>query len=56
MLFQGFRPLFEGLDADQINALASELIQTLQGEGGSLDLLLSTLADLTNAAETEPKQ
>ena len=49
VLFQGFRPLFQGLDADQINALSTELIQTLQGEGGSLELLLSTLADLSNS-------
>ena len=48
-LFQGFQPLFKGLDADQINALSGEIIQTLQGEGGSLELLLTTLADLTNA-------
>jgi phospholipid/cholesterol/gamma-HCH transport system substrate-binding protein len=49
VLFQGFRPLFQGLDADQINSLATEIIQTLQGEGGSLELLLSTLADLSNS-------
>jgi phospholipid/cholesterol/gamma-HCH transport system substrate-binding protein len=49
VLFQGFRPLFQGLDAQQINALSTELIQTLQGEGGSFDLLLSTLADLSNS-------
>ena len=49
VLFAGFKPLFQGLDADQINQLASEIIQTLQGEGGSLDLLLGTLADLTNS-------
>jgi phospholipid/cholesterol/gamma-HCH transport system substrate-binding protein len=48
-LFQGFQPLFKGLDATQINALSGEIIQTLQGEGGSLELLLTTLADLTNA-------
>jgi len=49
VLFQGFRPLFQGLDADQINSLATELIQTLQGEGGSVELLLSNLADLSNS-------
>jgi len=48
-LFQGFKPLFQGLNADQINKLSSEIIKTLQGEGGSLDLLLGNLADLTNA-------
>ncbi|MCZ4500314.1 MAG: Phospholipid/cholesterol/gamma-HCH transport system substrate-binding protein [Marmoricola sp.] len=48
-LFAGFQPLFEGLDAGQINDLSTEIIQTLQGEGGSIETLLSTLADLTNA-------
>jgi phospholipid/cholesterol/gamma-HCH transport system substrate-binding protein len=47
-LFNGFQPLFEGLNATQINNLSGEVIQTLQGEGGSLDLLLRNLADLTN--------
>jgi phospholipid/cholesterol/gamma-HCH transport system substrate-binding protein len=48
-LFAGFKPLFQGLDADQINQLSSEIISTLQGEGGSLELLFSTLGDLTNS-------
>lgn len=48
VLFAGFQPLFQGLAADQINQLSGEIITALQGEGGSLDLLLGTLADLTN--------
>jgi phospholipid/cholesterol/gamma-HCH transport system substrate-binding protein len=48
-LFQGFKPLFQGLDADQINSLSTEIIQTLQGEGGSLEMLLGNLGDLTNS-------
>ncbi|MGI8760681.1 MAG: MCE family protein [Jatrophihabitantaceae bacterium] len=48
VLFAGFQPLFQGLDASQINQLSGEIIQTLQGEGGSLDMLLGTLGDLTN--------
>ncbi|MCU1656681.1 MAG: Phospholipid/cholesterol/gamma-HCH transport system substrate-binding protein [Pseudonocardiales bacterium] len=48
-LFNGFQPLFQGLNATQINSLSTEIIQVLQGEGGSLELLLTTLADLTNA-------
>lgn len=46
-LFNGFQPLFEGLDADQINQLSTEIVQTLQGEGGSIEALLQTLASLT---------
>ena len=49
VLFQGFKPLFEGLDADQINNLSTEIVQTLQGEGGSFNLLFANLADLTNS-------
>ena len=54
-LFNGFQPLFQGLNATQINELSSEVIQTLQGEGGSLDLLLSNLADLTNSIADKDK-
>ena len=50
MLFAGFKPLVQGLDADPGQpAVRSRSIQTLQGEGGALQLLLSNLADLTNA-------
>jgi phospholipid/cholesterol/gamma-HCH transport system substrate-binding protein len=49
VLFSGFKYLFQGLDADQINQLSSEIIATLQGEGGSLETLFSTLGDLTNS-------
>lgn len=49
VLFAGFQPLFQGLDADSINKLSNEIIAALQGEGGSLDLLFSTLSDLTNS-------
>ena len=49
VLFAGFQPLFQGLDADSINKLSGEIIAALQGEGGSFDLLFSTLGDLTNS-------
>ena len=49
VLFQGFQPLFQGLDADQINKLSGALIAALQGEGGSLQLLFQTLGDLSNS-------
>jgi phospholipid/cholesterol/gamma-HCH transport system substrate-binding protein len=48
-LFSGFQPLFKGLDATQLNELSGEIISALQGEGGSLEYLLSHLADLTNS-------
>jgi len=49
VLFNGFGPLVKGLSAPQINQLSFELIQTLQGEGGALESLLGTVADLTNS-------
>jgi phospholipid/cholesterol/gamma-HCH transport system substrate-binding protein len=49
VLFNGFTPLIKGLSAPEINKLAYNLIQTLQGEGGALESLLSTIAHLTNA-------
>lgn len=47
-LFNGFKPLFQALDATQVNALANEIVQTLQGEGSSVNSLLSHTASLTN--------
>ncbi|MGH8860780.1 MAG: MCE family protein [Jatrophihabitantaceae bacterium] len=55
LLFAGFKPLFEGLAADQINQLSSDIISTLQGEGGSLEALFNTLGDLTNALANKDK-
>jgi phospholipid/cholesterol/gamma-HCH transport system substrate-binding protein len=49
VLFAGFKPLFEGLDADQINKLSTAIIATLQGEGGSLETLFNLVGDLTNS-------
>ncbi len=48
VLFNGFRPLFVALDPGSINAVAYELIQTLQGEGGTLQSLLQHTASLTS--------
>lgn len=48
VLFGGFKSLVQGLDANQLNQLSVALIQTLQGEGGALQTLFGTVADLTN--------
>lgn len=48
-LFAGFKPLFSGLDPSEINDLSMEIIQTLQGEGGTIDNLLNQTAQLTSA-------
>lgn len=55
VLFQGFGPLTKGLSAPEINNLSYEIIQTLQGEGGALEAMLSTIADLTNSLADKDK-
>lgn len=47
-LIGGFRPLFQALDPDQVNALSSQLIRAFQGEGDTIGSLLSQTATLTN--------
>jgi phospholipid/cholesterol/gamma-HCH transport system substrate-binding protein len=47
-LIGGFRPLFRALDPDQVNALSGQLIQALQGEGGTISSLLTQMSALTN--------
>ena len=36
-LFNGFKPLFQALSPDDVNQLSGEIIQVLQGEGGTVD-------------------
>ena len=48
VLFNGFRPLFQALDPGTVNDVAFEIIQTLQGEGGTIEALLRRTASLTS--------
>jgi phospholipid/cholesterol/gamma-HCH transport system substrate-binding protein len=48
VLFNGFKPLFQALNPRDVNKLAFEIVQTLQGEGGTLNELLIRTASLTN--------
>ena len=48
VLLNGFKPLFTALTPDDVNKLSYEIIQTLQGEGGTVDTLLAHTASLTN--------
>jgi phospholipid/cholesterol/gamma-HCH transport system substrate-binding protein len=48
-LFNGFKPLFRALSPDDVNKLSYEIIQVLQGEGGTVESLLSHTASLTTA-------
>ncbi len=47
-LIGGFRPLFQALDPDQVNALSSQLIHALQGQGATINSFLAQTAALTN--------
>jgi phospholipid/cholesterol/gamma-HCH transport system substrate-binding protein len=47
-LFNGFQPLFQALDPQQINELSLNLVQVLQGEGGTVQQLMARTASLTN--------
>ena len=47
-LLGGFRPLFRALDPDQVNALSSQLIEVLQGEGTTITTFLTQTANLTS--------
>jgi phospholipid/cholesterol/gamma-HCH transport system substrate-binding protein len=48
VLFNGFRPLLQALDPKSVNEVSFEIIQTLQGEGGTFERLLQRTASLTN--------
>jgi phospholipid/cholesterol/gamma-HCH transport system substrate-binding protein len=47
-VFNGFKPLFQALNPDDVNRLSFEIIQVLQGEGGSINQLLANTASLTS--------
>ncbi|HVV30727.1 MAG TPA: MlaD family protein [Mycobacteriales bacterium] len=52
-LFDGFKPLFEALDPGQINQVAYEVVRTLQGEGGTIDTLLTSTASLSTSVAAQ---
>jgi phospholipid/cholesterol/gamma-HCH transport system substrate-binding protein len=47
-LFNGFRPLLQGLTPADVNKLSYGIIRVLQGEGGTVDALLSQTASLSS--------
>jgi phospholipid/cholesterol/gamma-HCH transport system substrate-binding protein len=47
-LIGGFRPLFNALSPDQVNALTGQLIEAFQGQGATISSFLSQTASLTN--------
>ncbi|PRX45417.1 phospholipid/cholesterol/gamma-HCH transport system substrate-binding protein [Prauserella shujinwangii] len=46
-LFNGFKPLFDAIDPDEVNRLAEEIVAVFQGEATSIDGLLSKVVSLT---------
>jgi virulence factor Mce-like protein len=48
-LFGGFQPLFQALSPTDVNRLSFEIIQVFQGEGGTVESLLSHVASLTSS-------
>ncbi|WP_158893011.1 MCE family protein [Amycolatopsis anabasis] len=46
-LFNGFKPLFQALNPNDVNQLSFEIIQVLQGEGATVDSFLKHTAGLT---------
>jgi phospholipid/cholesterol/gamma-HCH transport system substrate-binding protein len=49
VLLGGFKPLFQALSPDDFNKLSYEIIQVLQGEGGTVESLLAHTASLTSS-------
>jgi phospholipid/cholesterol/gamma-HCH transport system substrate-binding protein len=54
-LFNGFKPLFQALSPDDVNQLSYEIIQVFQGEGGTIDSLLASTAQLTSTIADKDK-
>lgn len=54
-LFNGFQPLFQGLAPQDLNKLSWEIVQVLQGEGGTVDGLLSDVGSLTSTLAARDK-
>jgi len=48
-LYNGFAPLFSALEPKDVNELSLNLVKVLQGEGGTIESLLSHTASLTSA-------
>lgn len=46
-LFNAFKPMFDALDPKDVNLIATEVVQTLQGEGPRLSHLMEQTSQLT---------
>lgn len=48
VLFNGFQPLFQALNPEQVDQLSFNIVEVLQGEGGTVASLLQHTSSLTN--------
>lgn len=49
LLLGGLKPVIQGLNAQNVNALTNSLIQILQGQGGTVESILSQTTSFTTA-------
>jgi phospholipid/cholesterol/gamma-HCH transport system substrate-binding protein len=49
LLLGGLRPVIQGLNPQDVNALSSSLLQVLQGQGGTLESLFSKTSSFTSS-------
>ncbi|BBX17468.1 mammalian cell entry protein [Mycolicibacterium duvalii] len=49
LLLGGLEPVIKGLNAQDVNALSASLIQIVQGQGGTMESLLSQTSSFSNA-------
>jgi phospholipid/cholesterol/gamma-HCH transport system substrate-binding protein len=49
LLLGGLKPVIRGLNAQDVNALAASLIQIIQGQGGTMESLLSRTSSFSQA-------
>lgn len=54
-LLGGFKPLFQALSPKDVNKLSHQIIQVLQGEGGTVESLLAHTASLTSSIAAKDK-
>lgn len=48
LLFNGFQPLFQFLNPEDVNNLSAQIIAVFQGEGATVESLISSTASLTS--------
>lgn len=55
VLFNGFKPLFQALDPDEVNKLSFKIIKVLQGESGTVNDVLRHTATVTKTIADKDK-